>query len=84
MMHQAYGETSPVPKSWDEGPPVDSGGASAGADFGREGRAQEGRGASSGPDKKESPGAGPRTRKLRRPREKAARTLAGSVAGSSS
>ena len=30
MMHQAYVETNPVPKSWDEGPPLDNGGASAG------------------------------------------------------
>ena len=46
MMHQAYVETNPVPKSWDEGPPLDNGGGVVRGDFGREGRAQEGRGAS--------------------------------------
>ena len=30
MMHQAYVDTNPRPKSWDEGPPLDNGGASVG------------------------------------------------------
>ena len=79
MMHQAYVETNPVPKSWDEGPPVDNGGASAGATSDAKGE-HEKVAAPPKADKKESP-VSPRKRKLPAAK-KAPRSLAGLVAGS--
>ena len=62
MMHQAYVETNPVPKSWDEGPPVENGGASAEATSDAKGE-HEKVAAPPKADKKESP-VSPRKRKL--------------------
>lgn len=61
MMHQAYVETNPVPKSWDEGPPLDNGGASAGATSDAKGEHKK-VAAPPKADKKESP-VSPRKRK---------------------
>ena len=62
MMHQAYVEANPLPKSWDEGPPLDNGGASAGATSDAKGEHKK-VAAPPKADKKESP-VSPRKRKV--------------------
>ena len=66
MMHQAYVDTNPRPKSWDEGPPLDNGGASVGptsdAKEVNAEREPEG-GAAPEPDTKDPP-VSPRKRKV--------------------